>query len=122
MATNLPQNTEITDSPDRTKLIFNSYGSKPLEFSAIEVDATIAWFQKRGFGDQASEAVAVVLLTQAKKQNVPVLSILDTIKLVDEAQLSAFVSKVLNRDRVQTSTLGYRVEFPVTNKTRNILE
>lgn len=122
MSSNLPTNKDITDSAEKTKTVFNNYGTKQYEFTAVEVDATLAFFIKRGFEDDAAESVATLLLTQAKIENVSVMSILDTINNIDEAQLSVFVSQVLNNGRVQTSTLGFRVATEVTNQTRNILE
>ena len=121
MATNLPTVSTI-DSASKTKAMFNEYGSTQYEFNAIEVDATLAFFQKRGFLDAAAESVAMVLLTQAKIEKISVMSILDSIKNTDNAQLSIFVSQVLNANRVQTSTLGFRAEVTTTNQTRNIIE
>lgn len=122
MASNLPTNTDVTDSADKTKLVFNNYGSLPTEFRAIDVDTTIAFFQKRGFSDNAAESVAIMLLTQAKKEKISVRTILESIDKSDEVQLSVFVSKILNANRVQTSILGYRQPVTLTNQTRNIIE
>lgn len=122
MATNLPTNPEINDSASKTKQLFNEYGQLGYEFNAFEVDATIAFFEKRKFSKAAAEATAVLLLTQAKIEKVSVMSILDTIKKTDEVELSAFVSKIINRDRVQTSVLGFRTEVTVSNQARNIVE
>jgi len=121
MATNLPS-TPSEDSADKTKLMFNEYGSTQYEFNAMEVDSTLAFFQKRGFKNDAANSVAMVLLVQAKIEKISVMSILDSIKNTDDVQLSIFVSQVLNANRVQTSTLGFRAEVTTTNQTRNIIE
>ena len=121
MATNLPT-TPAPDSADKTKLLFNEYGSTQYEFNAMEVDSTLAFFQKRGFADAAAESVALVLLVQAKIEKISVMSILDSINTTDNAQLSIFVSQILNANRVQTSTLGFRSTVKTTNQTRNIIE
>jgi len=122
MSSNLPTNTEITDSAEKTKLVFNNSGDTPTEFRAIDVDTTIAFFQKRDFSDDAAESVAIMLLTQAKKEKISVRSILESIDKTNDVQLSVFVSKILNADRVQTSVLGYREPVTLTTQTRNILE
>ena len=46
---NLPQSQQVNDSPTLVKKFFNSYYTKPLEFNSNEVDATIGFFEKRGF-------------------------------------------------------------------------
>lgn len=122
MATNLPANVDISDLTEKTKLIFNNLGTTSLEFNAVEVDATIAFFTKRKFSNDAANAVATLLLTQAKKEKISVMSILDSINAIDSVQLSVFVSSILNNDRVQTSTLGFRRPVIKSNQTRNIVE
>ena len=120
MATNLPsQPTE--DSATDTLMEFNNYGDIPMEFNAVEVDATIAFFKKNGFSEDAATEVATVLLTQAKIENISVFTILDSMKTASGVELSVFVSQVLNSHRVQTSVLGFRQPYLETNLTRNIL-
>ena len=46
--TNLPL-VDARDSAEATKLFFDYYGQTPVEFSANEVDATVSFFQSRGF-------------------------------------------------------------------------
>lgn len=104
---NLPQ-TETTDSGDKVKTFFDTYFSEPISFPAEQIDATVGFFQKRGFDELASQATAIVLLQQAKIDNVNVFTLLDTLKGLEEIQLSAVVSEVLNYNRQKISTLGYR--------------
>ena len=121
MATNLPSK-EITDSAAKTKLFFDTYGQQPLEFLATEVDATIAFFQKRGFENNAAQTIAMSVLKQAKIEGVTIFSILDNIESLDTAQLSGLVSEVLNNNRPATSTLGYRQQIPTVSKQRNVVQ
>jgi hypothetical protein len=51
-----------------------------------------------------------VLLQQAKLDEVNVFQLLDTLKGLNELQLSAVVAEVLNYNRQKNSTLGFRVE------------
>ena len=114
--------TAIPDSATGTKLFFDNYGNQPLEFSANEVAASIAFFEARGFARDAAEITAQVLLKQAKLDAIPVFKILDTLKILDGVQISALVAEILNNNRSSTSTLGYRVPtVDKQNQTRNIL-
>jgi hypothetical protein len=114
--------TAIPDSATGTKLFFDNYGNQPLEFSANEVAASIAFFEARGFARDAAEITAQVLLKQAKLDAIPVFKILDTLKILDGVQISALVAEILNNNRSSTSTLGYRtLTVDKQNQTRNIL-
>jgi hypothetical protein len=117
---NLPQPAK-QDSAAGTKLYFDNYGQRPLEFSANEVTAAIAFFQSRGFDDDAATLTAQVLLKQAKVDGTPVFKIIDTLKTFNGVQISAIVAEILNNNRTSTSTLGYRTEIlEKQNQTRNI--
>lgn len=120
MATNLPAKT-ITDSAARTKLFFDTYGQQPLEFIATEVDAAVGFFTSRGFKDESAQSVAMVLLKQAKLENLNVFKILDDLKSLTETDISALVSEILNNNRPSTSTLGYRQQVPSISKQRNVV-
>lgn len=121
MPTNLPPR-EYSDSGQATKLFFDSYGQTPLEFNANEVGAAQAFFQQKGFDIDAAALTSAVLLKQAKIDNVNVFEILDTLKGLNNLQLSAIVAEIINNNRPATSTLGYRV-VRVPNETinRNII-
>ena len=54
---NLPAVTK-TDSASSTKLFFDTYGSRPLEFGANEVSASIGFFTGRGFEEEAALTTA----------------------------------------------------------------
>ena len=118
---NLPSITK-TDSAASTKLFFDTYGKRPLEFGATEVTASIAFFSEKGFSEEAAVTTAMTILRQAKIDGVQVFEILDTLKELNGTQLSAVVAQILNKYRPNTSTLGYRaVNVVKINQTRNIL-
>jgi hypothetical protein len=120
MAINLPQSI-VQDSAASTKLFFDKYGQQALEFTANEVTASLAFFQSRGFDDDAATLTAQVILKQAKLDAVPVFKILDTLKTFNGVQISALVAEILNNNRNSTSTLGYKVvSVEKQNQTRNI--
>ena len=118
---NLPSVTK-TDSAAGTKLFFDSYGNRPLEFGSNEVNASIGFFSSKGFTEEAATITAMTILKQAKIDGVPVFEILDTLKELNGIQLSGVVAQILNKSRPNTSTLGYRsVSVVKINQTRNIL-
>jgi hypothetical protein len=121
MSTNLPKPI-IEDSAQATKLFFDSYGEAPLEFPANDVEATIGFFQERGFDRDAAEITAMTVLKQAKLDDIPVYQLLDTLKTLEGTDLSALIGEILNNNRPPSSLLGYKVT-PETNtdlKVRNV--
>lgn len=118
--TNLPIKSD-NDSGAATRAFFETYGNTPLEFAANEVSASIAFFQSRGFSDDASILTAQVLLKQAKLDGVSVFKIIDTLKTFNGVQISALVAEILNNNRSITSILGYKIiSVEKQNQTRNI--
>jgi len=116
LETNKPVYTE-------TKTFFNKYYTSELSYPASEIDAVISFFTKRGFDQKPAISVATVILQQAKLENVPVFQVLDTLKGLEDVQISAVVAEVVNLNRPITSVIGNR---NITNEiksldTRNIL-
>lgn len=100
---------------------FNNYFSKKLSFPTNQVDAVTIFFEKRGFDKSAAITVATTILQQAKVDRVNVFKILDTMQGLNELQLSAVVTEILNYNRARVSTLGYkRVEGADKHEKRNI--
>jgi hypothetical protein len=98
------------DSADKTKQFFDRFYDKPVNYNANEVDAVIAYFLKRGFGEVAAINTSVVLLQQAKQDKINVYKLIDTLKGINDIQLSNIVTQILNDNRNKTSTLGFRVQ------------
>lgn len=118
---NLPKQPD-TDSSDRVKRFFDRYFIKELSFAANDVDSVVGFFTKRGFDIQAATSTAVVLLQQAKLDKVKIFKLLDTLRGLNDVQLSALIAEILNYNRDKISTLGYRA-LPETDTTeaRNIV-
>jgi hypothetical protein len=118
---NLPVE-QNTDSSQAVRLFFNNYFNEAISFPAGEIDAVVGFFKKRGFDDMASNSTAIVLLQQAKIDNVEVFRLLDTLKGLTEVQLSSVVAEVLNYNRQKNSTLGYRQQDTSDSlEKRNVL-
>lgn len=115
MKTNLPTTTS-NDSAAGTKDFFNSYYEAGITLSAADIDATVGFFQSRGFDVSASNSISATLLSQSKIENVNVFQIIDTLKGLNDLQLSRVVSEILNYNRLNISTLGYKVDTAADNQ------
>jgi hypothetical protein len=97
------------DSANKVKQFFDRYYDKTVNYNANEVDAVIAYFLKRGFDEVAAINTSVVLLQQAKLDQINVYKLIDTLKGFNDVQLSNVVTQILNDNRNKTSALGYKV-------------
>lgn len=121
MITNLPSNSSA-DSSTEVKSFFDKFFLHEVTFPAAEIDAVVGFFLKRGFDETASKSVAIVLLNQARNDNVNTFAVVDTLKGLTDVQLSRVVAEVLNAYREKTSILGYKVAaLASTFESRNIL-
>ena len=100
-----------------------TYKLLEFQFNAGEYDAVVGFFVKRGFGRAAAESIAIVILQQAKIDEISPSEILDKITYADPAQLSELVTVVLNENRYRSSRLGVRKTLTTNqNVSRNILD
>jgi hypothetical protein len=118
--TNLPQ-AQKNDSATKSLQYFNEYGQEGLEFKAEDVDATIGFLKGKGFGEQASIVTGIVLLKQAKLDNVPVYKLLDSLEGLETLQLSSIVGDILNQNRFPTSALGFRTAKLLNEEQQRII-
>jgi hypothetical protein len=119
-AGNLPAKQQT--SVQSVRSFFDNYFIKQNSFPAAEIDAVIGFFTKRGFDQPSARSVSIIMLNQARTENVSVFQFLDTLKGLTDVQLGQLVAQVLNTYRENTSYLGYRIQ-PVTDtyESRNIL-
>lgn len=119
--TNFPTPTN-TDSSNSVKTFFDNYYIKQYSYPADQINAVIGFFQKNGFDEVSSIAIATVLLQQAKIDNINVFDLLNTLKGLDEIKLSALVAEILNYNRQRISALGYKTtDVGEYLETRNIV-
>lgn len=112
-----------TDSAEEMRSFFDKYFLHQITFPTNQIDAVVGYFLKRGFDDQAARSTAIVLLNQASIENIPPFRIVDTLKGVTDAQLSAVVAEILNVYREKTSSLGFRDPTILeTLESRNIVQ
>jgi hypothetical protein len=121
MAINLPT-AENIDSSQEVRSFFDKYFRHQITFPSNQIDAVIGFFLKRGFDEESARSTGIVLLNQARLDNVNVFQLIDTLKTVSDAQLSAVVTEVLNSYREKTSILGYKIlTIEETTESRNIV-
>tara|TARA_A200000159_G_C7042931_1_gene222831 strand:- start:70 stop:432 length:363 start_codon:yes stop_codon:yes gene_type:complete len=101
--------TSPKSSDQNVTEFFDNYFNEKLAFPSNEVDAVIGFFEKRGFEKNSAISTATVLLNQAKIDGVKIFELLDTLKGLDNVQLSSVVTEVLNYNRLRTSTLGFKL-------------
>lgn len=117
----LPSNQSQTSEKKVTEF-FDSYFTDKLSFPSNEVDAVVGFFEKRGFEKNGAISTATILLNQAKLDGVKVFELLDTLKGLDNIQLSTVVTEILNYARLKSSTLGFKVQSSVdTVEKRNVV-
>jgi hypothetical protein len=101
---NLPSKSDNQE----VRTFFDKFFLEQITFPSNQIDAVLGFFMKRGFGEQAARSTGIVLLNQAKLDNVNVFELLDKLKTLTDTQLSQVVTEVLNYYRVQTSVLGFK--------------
>lgn len=111
------------DTEDLGKKFFNTYYEESIAVPSNVIDASIGFFSSKGFSDSAARAVATVLVSQAKIDGVNVFTLLDTLKKLNEFQLSTVVREILNNYRLRISILGTKLDISdkVDYEKRNIL-
>jgi hypothetical protein len=115
---NLPQSNS---SSDEVRSFFDNYFLHQITFPTNQIDAVVGFFMKRGFDDLAARSTAIVLLNQARIENVSPLKLVDTLKGLSDAQLSNVVTEVLNVYRDRRSSLGFKIaNVEETAESRNI--
>lgn len=121
MSTNLPIQQNL-DSSTEVKQFFDKFFVHQVSFPSNQIDAVVGFFLKREFDLESARSTSIVLLNQARLDNVNVFELIDTLKTLSDVQLSQVVAQVLNAYREKISLLGYRIAPIVdTYEARNIL-
>ena len=121
MATNLPPQT-TNNSSQEVKQFFDKYYINQISFPSNQIDAVVGFFLQHGFDVESARSTGIVLLNQARQDNVNVFELVDTLKTLSDIQLSQVVAQILNSYRENVSVLGYRVAGIVDEyESRNIL-
>lgn len=120
--TNLPPQSN-PNSEDEVKTFFNKFFTQQISFPSNQIDAVLGFFLKNGFEEQAAKSTAIVLLNQARIDNVNPMQLVDSLKELNGVQLSQVVTEIINLYREKTSFLGYKnLSSEVTYESRNIAQ
>lgn len=104
---NLPA-TETLSNPlyDANQAFQNKY-NMPLQLDAGVLAAMTGFFESKGFSSESAENISAIIITQAIRDKVAPMQVLDSIKQLDNAALSGAIANILNYNRKNTSYLGY---------------
>jgi hypothetical protein len=118
--TNLPPTGNKNSEP--IVQAYANYFTSSIQLDASTLDAITGFFTSRGFESIAAQSLAVVIIAQAKKDNLNPLQIIDTMKGLTNVEISAVVAEIINYNRYKTSFLGQGQTY-VTNSEvdRNVL-
>jgi len=120
MASNLPPPI-TSDSAEEVRTFFDKYFLHQITFPTNQIDAVVGFFLKRGFDEVAARSTAIVLLNQARIENVSPFKLVDTLKGLNGTQLSNVVTEVINVYRDRSSSLGFKtITTAETTESRNI--
>lgn len=101
---------------------YDAQYAKPFEINASALSAMTGFFESKKFDTAAAESIAVVILKQAAIDGYNPMSILDTLKGLNDLEISSLVSEILNFNRIKTSFLGQARPNSFNNEiNRNIL-
>jgi hypothetical protein len=115
-------NVPLSTTQDQTVQAFDSFYSQPIEINATTLAAMKGYFTSRNFGEVSAESIAVTIIRQAKQDGYNPMQILDTLRGLNDIELSGLVSEILNYNRFKSSSLGYAQKFqPNPEIQRNIL-
>lgn len=118
---NVPQ-AVTTDSAASTVKLFNQFGQATINLDGASLDAAVGFFTSRGFEKDSAESIAYIILKQARLDGYNPFNIIDTLQNLDNLQISALVTEILNYNRFKTSSLGLATaQTPVAEIERNIL-
>ncbi len=118
---NLPSESNQVGNVE-VKNFFDKFFAHEVSFPSNQIDAVVGFFLKHGFDPESARSTGIVLLNQARADNVNVFTLIDTLKSLTDVQLSQVVAQVLNAYREKVSLLGYRIAPLVdTYESRNIL-
>lgn len=120
-STNLPA-SNAQDSSEEVRSFFDRYFRHQITFPCNQIDAVVGFFVKRGFDIESARSTGIVMLNQARIDNINVFKLLDTLKGLTDATLSSVVTEVLNAYREKSSILGFKLlTVEETTESRNII-
>jgi Glu-tRNA(Gln) amidotransferase subunit E-like FAD-binding protein len=119
---NLPSPSSTESSSDLTNKAFNQYHDVPVQLNHDVMTAMIGMLENRGFSNDSAEMISITIMVQAKRDGYNPMTVLESMKKLNENDLSQIISEILNYNRLKTSVLGSIQKItPVDNVKRNIV-
>ena len=123
MNSGLPVKNITKKSDEDVRLFFDKYLTKSINFNDNELNSVVGFFENKGFDKSSAISVSIVLLQQAKLDNIKIFKLIDTLNGYQNIQLSAVVAEVLNYNRKRTSAVGFKRQNTDNRlEKRNIIE
>jgi len=102
--------------------IENFYSDPDVSINSEEYNIVIGFFRKVTSSEKSAEAFALDLFRVANGTDVPVLSLLETMKDQDKLGVNEVMAYYLNQIRSQSALLGVKnVTSPNNKVARNVL-
>lgn len=119
---NIPQENVSADSTKSTIQIFDMYSTAPFSVESATYDAMVGFFQSRGFGEDSAQSFSYIILKQAYVDGHNPFQLIETLKGLEDVELSGLITELLNYNRYKTSSLGTASSFtPLDEVARNII-
>jgi len=123
MNSGLPVRNITKKSDEDVRLFFDKYYTKSINFNDNDLNSVVGFFENKGFDKASAVSVGIVMLQQAKLDNVKIFKLLDTLTGYEDLQLSAIVAEVLNYNRKRTSAVGFKRQNTENRlEKRNLIE
>ena len=121
MYNNLPNPTSSESSSDTTQRNLQNYNDKPTELNQNTLTAMIGFLENRSFSKESAEVIALTIMIQATREGYNPMTLIETMRNLNDTELSGIVAEVLNFNRFKSSLLGTKQAVtPVDNVRRNI--
>lgn len=98
---NLPQTTV-----DDTKAFFNNYFEEDTTVSQFTNDAVIGFFEQWTGNKDSAKTLSSAILRTAQAQGIDPMTLIEEFKKLQGYELNAYLTLILNLNRVGTSLLG----------------
>ena len=119
---NIPKPQPAQDSAAATLKVFDTYAVAPLNVDAATYDAMVGFFTSRGFGEDSAGSMSYIIIKQAILDKINPFTLIETLKGLNDIEISNIITEVLNYNRFKTSSLGTASPFlPSDEITRNIV-
>ena len=115
-------NIPVSSEKNSTVSAFDQYNKQIIEVNSTALAAIKGFFTGKGFGDVSADTIASIIIVQCKKDGYNPMSILDSLRGLQDVELSGIVAEILNYNRFKSSSLGYAQPFDTNIEiSRNIL-